>query len=931
MQMQPAKALLVIMAGVALGTAYAVDAYAQVPDEVEIAALLPLTGELSSFGTQLDYAMELAVEDFNAYLEERGVAWRLGMVSEDTETNPVRALEKVQALHARGIDIIVGPAGSAQLSSILAYMNDNNMVAISPSSTAPALAIPDDAAFRTVPDDFNQGRAIGALLEHEGIEVVVPIWRGEVYGDGLVEAAVADFESRGGIVYEGVRYNPESSEFSVSVADLADTVSEVLEAHDADQTAVLIVAFDEAVPIFQVAATHDVLDDVRWFGGEAVAQSTVIASDKIASQFAIDTELSTVQLLLDPGDRADSVSERMREWLGSEPTAFVYTAYDAVWLAGLSVLESGSTDPVDLRGVIHQVAASYSGGALSSTDLNEAGDLVLANYETWLLREGGWMSGVSYDGQRDVIVSGGVAGEVLVGSLLPLTGGYSSVGVQVDAATRLAIDDFNAYLESKGAEWRFELLREDSSSNPVVSLEKIQSLHSRGADIVFGPAGSARVSSVKNYVDTNNMVLLSCCSTSPALSIPGDRVFRTVADDFNQGKALGKLLESRGIEAIVPLWIGDTYGDGLRDATVEDFESRGGVSDEGIRYNPDTSEFSVTVGALADRVQAMADTYGTENVGVVVVAFDEIVIILQASTAYGILGEVSWFGSETVAQSTPIVEDPLALQFSEQVGFTAVQLLLSTGLKAEHVRDSLADELGNSPDAFVYTGYDAVWLAGLSVEAANSADPSEMVSVLPSVAASYKGGALSSTELNGNGDLATANYEIWRVANGSWEKDSIFDIEQDTITPADAELMVDGTEFAPSHAMQGGSIQNMYTNPQAATLIIEIEAAEDGMLEITLPRDLVDSQTADGDDTSFFVLVDGEEIMHEETETADDSRTLVIEFLAGAEQVEIVGTSAAVPEFGEIVMVVLAAGLIAIAVFTARYRLVARSPLLRAD
>ena len=917
--------------GAVIGTAYAGDAYAQMPDEVEVALLLPLTGELSSFGTQLNYAAELAAEDFNAYLEESGVAWRLGIVSEDTETNPVRALEKVQALHARGIDVIVGPAGSAQLSSILAYINDNNMIAISPSSTAPALAIPDDAAFRTVPDDFNQGRAIGALLEHEGIEAVVPVWRGEVYGDGLVDAAMADFESRGGAVHEGVRYNPESSEFSVSVAELADAVSEVVEAHGADQTAVLLVAFDEAVPILQVASTYDILDDVRWFGGEAVAQSTVIASDEIASRFAADTHLTTVQLLLDPGDRASSVSERTREWLGSEPTAFVYTAYDAVWLAGLSILESGSTDPADIRGILHQVAASYSGGALSSTDLNEAGDLVLANYETWRLGEGDWVRGVSYDGQSDAIMLGGVAGDVLVGSLLPLTGGYSSVGVQVDAATRLAIDDFNAYLDDKGAEWRFELLREDSSSNPVVSLEKMQSLHSRGADIVFGPAGSARVSSVKNYVDTNNMVLLSCCSTSPALSIPGDRVFRTVADDFNQGMALGKLLESRGMAAIVPLWIGDTYGDGLRDATVGNFESRGGVSDEGIRYNPDTVEFSVTVSALADRVQAMADTHGSERVGVVAVAFDEIVPILQAAGSYGILGEVGWFGSETVAQSTPIVEDPLALQFSEQVGFTAVQLLLSTGQKAEYVRDSLADELGNSPDAFVYTGYDAVWLAGLSIEAARSADPADMVSVLPDVAAGYKGGALSSTELNGNGDLATANYEIWSVADGAWEKESVFDIKQDTITLVDAVPMVDGTEFAPSHAMQGGSIQSMYTNPQAATLIIEIEATEDGMLEITLPRDLVDSQTADGADTAFFVLVDGEEIMHEATETTDDSRMLTIEFPVGAEQVEIVGTSAAVPEFGEIGMVVLAAGLIAIVFFSIRYRLVAGSPLLRAD
>ena len=165
---------------------------------------------------------------------------------------------------------------------------------------------------------------------------------------------------------------PEPSEYSVSVADLADTVSEMLEAHDADQIAVLIVAFDEAVSIFQVAATYDVLDDVRWFGGEAVAQSTDIASDRNrVPVLPLTPNCTPSSCSWTHGDRADSVSERIREWLGSEPTAFVYTAYDAVWLAGLSVLESGSADPANLRGVIHQVAASYSGGALSSTDLNE--------------------------------------------------------------------------------------------------------------------------------------------------------------------------------------------------------------------------------------------------------------------------------------------------------------------------------------------------------------------------------------------------------------------------------------------------------------------------------------------------------------------------------------------------------------------------------
>ena len=408
--MWPKIALVVV--SVMLGSLFAAEAYGQMPGEVKMAILLPFSGELSSVGAQLSYAAELAVSDFNAYLESNGIAWRLVAVSEDTETNPVRALEKVQVLHAQGIDIVVGPVGSAQLSSILPYMNDNNMMVISPTSTASALAIPDDAAFRTVPNDINQARAFGAALEHWEIEAIVPMWRGEVYGDGLVQATVDDFGSRGGIVYDGVRYNPESSEFSVSVAELADSVSAAVDMHGADRTAVLLVAFDEAVPIFQTASTYDILDDVRWIGGEGIAKSTVVASDPIASQFAVDARLHTIQLLLNLGERADAVSEYVYERLGSESLSQIHTTYDAVWLVGLSILEANSTNPTDVREVVLGVAASHSDGALSSTKLNEAGDLVLASYEMWQLGENGWVRSVVYDSRSDSIKQTGVDGTI---------------------------------------------------------------------------------------------------------------------------------------------------------------------------------------------------------------------------------------------------------------------------------------------------------------------------------------------------------------------------------------------------------------------------------------------------------------------------------------------------------------------------------------
>lgn len=522
--------------------------------------------------------------------------------------------------------------------------------------------------------------------------------------------------------------------------------------------------------------------------------------------------------------------------------------------------------------------------------------------------------------------------EVRVGALLPLTGGYSSVGVQVDAATQVAVDDFNAYLDEMGAGWQLVLTREDSASNPVIALEKIQTLHTAGADIVFGPAGSERVSNVKHYVDTNNMLVLSCCSTSPAISIAGDRIFRIVADDFNQGLALGKLLEHRGIEAIVTIHIGDTYGDGLIGAAADNFMARGGiVSDNGIRYNPDTSEFSVSVSSLADEVQSFVDMYGADNVGIVVVAFDEIVPILQTAGNYPVLMDVHWFGSETIAQSSDIVGDRIASEFVNEAGFDAVQLLLDTGDKAEHVAAALSDEFGDSPNAFAYTGYDAVWLAGLSILEAGSADPTDVVAVLPDVAADYSG-ALSSTPLNENGDLATVNYQVWTISGAEWITEETYYIDTDTIVRSTSDEMdapamdmsmgmvtVDGTEIAPDFTIDGGSVLAMHTAPQENMLVIDIEAMQDGSLTITLPRDLIDSRTASDDDSMFFVVVNGEEAVVDEVSTLDDSRTISVDFPGGTEKIEIIGTWAAVPEFGIITIMVLAVAVATVVAMT-RYR-----------
>ena len=98
-----------------------------------------------------------------------------------------------------------------------------------------------------------------------------------------------------------------------------------------------------------------------------------------------------------------------------------------------------------------------------------------------------------------------------------------------------------------------------------------------------------------------------------------------------------------------------------------------------------------------------------------------------------------------------------------------------------------------------------------------------------------------------------------------------------------------------------------------------ITETDEGSLTIVIPRSIADATLHDGSDDQYFVLVDGEEREFQEVVT-DDHRTLTIEFDAGAEQIEIIGTWV-IPEFGTIAAMVLAVAIVSVIVVSSRSRL----------
>ena len=361
----------------------------------------------------------------------------------------------------------------------------------------------------------------------------------------------------------------------------------------------------------------------------------------------------------------------------------------------------------------------------------------------------------------------GLYGEVNIGLILPLTGDLATHGEENWEGSKLAVVDFNKYLEKIGAPWTLKMISEDSATNPVVALEKLTVLNAKGIEIIVGPETSSNIRNIKGYADSNNMLLVSCCSSAPALAIPNDSVYRLVPDDSNQGTALSKLIQHEGIQVIVPVWRGDTWGDGLSDATTSSFVERGGIIDDGVRYNPESPEFSASTSLLAEKVQGYVDEYGTDKVAVLFLGFAEILQFTQSASGHEVLDDVRWFGPGANTKEHKLIDDPIGLDFSTSVQFTTVQVAVSKNPIYEVVQAHLTEQFGHAPNTFVHSSYDAVWIIGLSILQTQSTDVTKIKSVFSDIAEHYYG-AIGPTILNEAGDLAQANYEVWGIRGGEW-------------------------------------------------------------------------------------------------------------------------------------------------------------------
>ena len=177
-----------------------------------------------------------------------------------------------------------------------------------------------------------------------------------------------------------------------------------------------------------------------------------------------------------------------------------------------------------------------------------------------------------------------------LGVMESLTGPGETYGTAAHQAKQMAVDEINAAGGINGRP--LKIIVEDSkcsAQDAVTAYNKLTNVD--GVAIILGPSCSGAMLGAAPLAEADGVVLFSGVASNPEIANAGDYIFRTQISDTHVGIATGNVLWSDGIRNLATITETTDYAEGVRSATVAQFEARGGVIAAQERYASDAIDF----------------------------------------------------------------------------------------------------------------------------------------------------------------------------------------------------------------------------------------------------------------------------------------------------------------------------------------------------
>jgi len=385
--------------------------------------------------------------------------------------------------------------------------------------------------------------------------------------------------------------------------------------------------------------------------------------------------------------------------------------------------------------------------------------------------------------------------EIPIGVLVDLSGALKTYGEDIKTCIEIASTEINSYFEAENKPYKVRLYIEDTKVDPKIALDKVQILHGKGVRIIIGPMGSGEVKNIASYVTDNKIVIVSPSSTAApkyiGVTTPEEKkyIFRFVATDAFQTKAIAKLASDLGIKAVVITYIGNAWGKGLDEFGSTEFENANISVASHVEYpDPAPAEFTPFIATLEDEIKKLLTNYTADEVAVVAFSYEEVATMLSQVSDDSVLLTVKWIGCDGTAKSSKVVED--VPEKASKVGIYSTVAEIR-GEAYEKLNDTYFKQVGGSPKSYGMNSYDAAWVVALSFaesyDELGTYDPDDLVAKIPEISEKYSKGEYGVKTVSGPikldeyNDRIVTEYKIYKVEEGSWVEAGTWYYENATI------------------------------------------------------------------------------------------------------------------------------------------------------
>jgi branched-chain amino acid transport system substrate-binding protein len=389
-----------------------------------------------------------------------------------------------------------------------------------------------------------------------------------------------------------------------------------------------------------------------------------------------------------------------------------------------------------------------------------------------------------------------------LGVLTDLSSDLASQGTRARDAAQLAVKDINSYLSSpQGAasagtsacNVKFAVSITDYALDGAKALSGLQAFAAAGVQVVVGPLNSGAAQNILQYANSNHIVLISPSSTSVALAIANDYLFRTAPNDRWQGQADSTMLKAEGAAKVIILQRHDTYGDALANATAVNFAGTGSINYGTctatdtvciLRYDTSLKTFGSIIPTLTTDYQTLNTGTSTNKVAIDAISFEEfgeIVIEIDTSSNTATKALVNtdtlpgtgsgtihiWTGTDGQAQDTVLSGNSTSGPILSRIRLPSTIYGFQNTTKTQALQKNFAGNYtGIACDNYCRGAYDDVWLGALATLSAGAYDGTKIQAVMLGVANNFFG-VTGPSSLEASGDRVATIYQIWKVTGST--------------------------------------------------------------------------------------------------------------------------------------------------------------------